>query len=95
MIQTSLKVVSGKLQGCAKKVLRVFQGNFRASWASLKCFNEVSRVFQKSVVVVWHSSQLPEEKEGLFSNEFHLSILKNRKIGKNQTMTQFSAPIIS
>ena len=38
-IQVSFKVVSGKLQGCAKKVLRVFQGNFRASWASLNPFS--------------------------------------------------------
>ena len=44
--------------------------NFRASWAFLECFNEISKVFQKSVVFVWHSSQLPEQKEGLFSFYF-------------------------
>ena len=27
-IQGSFKVVSGKLQGCVKKVMSVFQGNF-------------------------------------------------------------------
>ena len=50
--------------------LRKFKGVFR------ECFKEVERVFnvyQKSskegfvvAVVIWHSSQLPEQKEGLF-----------------------------
>ena len=74
VIHYQVVVISGKLEGSAKKVLRVFQGNFRASLAFLKCFNEVSRVFQKSVVVVWHSSQLPEQKEGLFFHCMNLFI---------------------
>ena len=45
-----------------KGVLRAFKG----------CFKDVSRVFQyfqgvlKKFHVAWHSSQLPEQKEGLF-----------------------------
>ena len=51
--------VSGIFQGCFmifKGVSRVFQG-------CLKNFQGVSKMFH----VVWHSSQLPEQKEGLFS----------------------------
>ena len=72
LIQETCKAVSGKLQGCVKKVLRVFQGNSKASWAFLKCLNEVLRVFQSLpkmvcfVAVIWHSAQPPEQKEGVF-----------------------------
>ena len=50
--------VSGIFQGCFmifKGVSRVFQGSFK------KTLN----VFQKKFHVAWHSSQLPEQKEGL------------------------------
>ena len=50
---------------------------------SYKCFNEVYRVLQKSVVVVWHSSQLPEQKEGLFLIFVELSVIN---MGKDQIM---------
>ena len=52
MIQESLKGVSWKFEGCFKEVSRLFQGSF----------NGVSKKFH----VAWHSSQLPEQKEGLF-----------------------------
>ena len=51
--------VRRKMDACFEGVLRVFQG----------CFKGVSRVFQgvsKKFNVAWHSSQLPEQKEGLF-----------------------------
>ena len=51
--------VRRKIDACFEGVLRVFQG----------CFKGVSRVFQgvsKKFNVAWHSSQLPEQKEGLF-----------------------------
>ena len=46
-------------QGCFmifKGVSRVFQGSFKKNF----------KVFQKKFNVSWHSSQLPEQKEGLF-----------------------------
>ena len=49
-----------KIDACFEGVLRVFQG----------CFKGVSRVFQgvsKKFNVAWHSSQLPEQKEGLLT----------------------------
>ena len=51
--------VRRKIDACFEGVLRVFQG----------CFKGVSRVFQgvsKKFNVAWHSSQLLEQKEGLF-----------------------------
>ena len=60
--------------------------NFRASWAFLECFNEISKVFEKSVVFVWHSSQLPEQKEGLLfirTPFIRTSRLKLSKINEN------------
>ena len=36
-------------------VSRVFQGSFKKTF----------KVFQKMFYVAWHSSQLPEQKEGL------------------------------
>ena len=54
--------VRRKIDACFEGVLRVFQG----------CFKGVSRVFQgvsKKFNVAWHSSQLPEQKEGLFYNK--------------------------
>ena len=50
--------VSWIFQGCFmifKVVFRVFQGEFK----------KTLKVFQKKFHVAWHSSQLPEQKEGL------------------------------
>ena len=50
--------VSKVFQGCSKGVPRVFQ----------RCFKELSRKLSgcfKKFHVAWHSSQLPEQKEGL------------------------------
>ena len=51
----------------------MFQGNVKGVSKKFKrCFKKFSRVFQESLrvycnfVVAWHSSQLPEQKEGLF-----------------------------
>ena len=52
MFQGSLK-----FQGCFEGVLRVFQGSFKKTF----------KVFQKKFYVAWHSSQLPEQKEGLLT----------------------------
>ena len=76
------KGVSRKFQGCYRKCqgcyrkfskMRKFQGCFRGvSWFSRvfpECFKEVSRKLSrcfKKVSCAWHSSQLPEQKEGLF-----------------------------
>ena len=64
MFQGSFKGVSQKFQGCFKEVSRKFQ------W----CFKDVSRVFPEcfkgvsyKLHVAWHSSQLPEQMEGLFN----------------------------
>ena len=44
-----------KFHGCFKGVSRVFQRSFKKTF----------KVFQKKFHVAWHSSQLPEHKEGL------------------------------
>ena len=66
MFQESLKGVSRKFKGCFKEASRMFQG----------CFQSVSRKFQenfkgvsKKFHVAWHSSQLPEQKEGLLDDK--------------------------
>ena len=54
-----------KLQGCLKKVSSVFQDNSKkVSLVFQECLNEVLFC---DFVVAWISSQLPEKKEGLFS----------------------------
>ena len=57
-------------QWCFKDVSRKIQGCFTEVQV---CFKEVSRVFPEcfkgvshKLHVAWHSSQLPEQKEGLF-----------------------------
>ena len=60
MVQESFKVVLGSFKR-VKCVLRKFQKN--VSKVFQECFNEV--LFH-DFVVEWISSQLPEEKEGLF-----------------------------
>ena len=69
-------------QGCSKEVSKVFLGSFKGVSRKFqgtgsvmdvsrvihdfpKCFKKASRCFKK-VHVAWHSSQLPEQKEGLF-----------------------------
>ena len=70
--------VSRKFQGCFKKFSRMYQESFkevsRVFHDFQGCFLNVSRKFQenfhgvsKQFHVSWHSSQLPEQKEGLFS----------------------------
>ena len=59
-----------------KEVSRLFHEGFKeveVSRVFQECFKGVSRKFQenfqgvsKNFHVVWHSSQLPEQKEGLF-----------------------------
>ena len=76
VFQGRFKGVSGKFQKCFKEVSRVFQGSFKG--VSRKCqgcfmiflrsFTECSRCFKFFFHVAWHSSQLPEQKEGLFSS---------------------------
>ena len=64
--------VSWIFQGCFmifKVVFRVFQGGFK----------KTLKVFQKKFHVAWHSSQLPEQKEGLFSHFTQFSLLANYK----------------
>ena len=58
MFQGCLMKVSWerKFHGCFKGVSRVFQRSFKKTF----------KVFQKKFHVAWHSSQLPEQKEGLF-----------------------------
>ena len=46
-----------KFNGCFKGVSRVFQVSFKKTF----------KVFQKKFHVAWHSSQLPEQKEGLLA----------------------------
>ena len=48
-------------------ISRVFQGNF----------NKTFKVFQGKLHVAWHSSQLPEQKEGLFGQQFCLDQIPN------------------
>ena len=69
--------VRRKIDACFEGVLRVFQG----------CFKGVSRVFQgvsKKFNVAWHSSQLPEQKEGLFDVQA-LKCLQNGPEPKKNT----------
>ena len=62
------------LRGRFKGLSREFQGYFKEVKEVSGCFESFSRkLYQKSfkdfdvvVVVVLHSSQLPEQKEGLF-----------------------------
>jgi len=65
------KEVSRVLRGSFKDVSRKFQESFKGVSRKFKgCFKEVSRNFKgvlKKFHVVRHSSQLPEQKEGLFS----------------------------
>ena len=51
-----VKEVAGVFQGCFDSVLRNFKG-------SLKCVKSFSNK-ASFVVVLWQSSQLPEQKEG-------------------------------
>ena len=77
--QECFKSVSRKFQGCFMKLSRrrKFQECFKgvSIFSSMfpECFKSVSRMFQenfqgvsKKFHVAWHSSQLPEQKEGLF-----------------------------
>ena len=71
--QVAFKGIWKKFKRNFKKVLKVFQGNVKGVSKKFKrCFRKLSRVFQESLrvycnyVVAWHSSQLPEQKEGLF-----------------------------
>ena len=78
MFQRSVKGVSRKFQKCFKEVSRVFQGSFkgvscfkeeevsRMFHDFLRAFTKCSRCFKIFFYVAWHSSQLPEQKEGLF-----------------------------
>ena len=77
--EESFKGVSRNFQGCFKDVSRVFHESFNEAEVSRifhdfqECFKGVSRkkifsVFKRSFVA-WHSSQLPEQKEGLFFAE--------------------------
>ena len=67
---------SREFSGCFKEVSRVFH-DFRG------CFQNVPRKFQENFLgvsknvfyVAWHSSQLPEQKEGLFHNNSILASL--------------------
>ena len=57
-------------QGCLMKFLweRKFHGCFKSFQRSLK---KTFKVFQKKFHVAWHSSQLPEQKEGLFFQQIN------------------------
>ena len=77
MFQGNFKLLSTVFERSEKRnfkeVLKVFQGNVKGVSKKFKrCFKKFSRVFQESLrvycnfVVAWHSSQLPEQKEGLF-----------------------------
>ena len=69
----------------------MFQGNVKGVSKKFKrCFKKFSRVFQESLrvycnfVVAWHSSQLPDKKEGLFrlaeqchTQDFYLRCFKS------------------
>ena len=69
MVLGSFKSVSRKFQGCLMKVSRIFQECFiifkGVSGVFQGSFKKTFKVFKK-VHVSWHSSQLPEQKEGLF-----------------------------
>ena len=74
-----LNADSRKFKGCFKGVSRQFQKCFKevsrvesAKWVQenfKKSFKSVSRMFQCSFVV-WISSQLPGQKEGLLTFEY-------------------------
>ena len=54
-------------------VSRVFQRSFKKTF----------KVFQKKFHVAWHSSQLPEQKEGLFPNKrYKQSFLKSEDFAR-------------
>ena len=59
---------------CFEGVLRVFQGSFKKTF----------KVFQKMFYVSWHSSQLHEQKEGLFFDKlafnYNVSIFRRWSI---------------
>ena len=57
MIQGCFKGIKKKFKGCFKKISK------KVSRVFLECFNEV---LFRDFVVAWISSQLPEQKEGLF-----------------------------
>ena len=67
--------VSSEIYECYKGDLRIFKEVNEVSGVLRECFKEVFNVYQKSfkesfvvvVVVVLHSSQLPEQKEGLLN----------------------------
>ena len=61
MIQGCFKGIKKKFKGCFKKISK------KVSSVFLECFNEV--LFY-DFVVAWISSQLPEQKEGLFSSNW-------------------------
>ena len=77
MFQENFKVVLGMFQGCFTKVsgrsklqgcFMIFKGIHRVFQ---RCFKEVSRKLSrcyKKIHVAWHSSQLPEQKEGLLES---------------------------
>ena len=79
MFQGSFKSFSVKFQGVFKRVFKNVSLVFHGS------FNVVSRVFQRSFKILflgvlkkfhvtWHSLQLPEQKEGLFTTHTHTYI---------------------
>ena len=61
-LKRSLKVVSRKFQGC----FMIFKGVPRVFQRFLRKFQENFQGVSKKFHVAWHSSQLPEQKEGLF-----------------------------
>ena len=85
---TTFKAV---LRGNIKGNSNMFQGLFhvsfflvegKLSWAFQECFKNVWRVFQENFhgvsekfYIAWHSWQLPEQKEGLFTIDSVLHIL--------------------
>ena len=67
----SWKSLSCKFQGCFKRVSRLFQGYFLEvskdiSWKFQRRFQENVQGVSKKFHIAYHSSQLPEQKEGLF-----------------------------
>ena len=64
--QGIFKDILRKFQGCLKKVSSVFQENFKKSFKDV-CFKEcLNEVLPSNFVVTRISSQLTEQKEGLF-----------------------------